>query len=228
MRIRRLLAAGLLAGAVVVLLPQAAFADPGKEVAEHLRHCTEEALHDTEGTTGTELQKALEDCHKASSIVLPAKPEMIWGTLAFLIVAGALLKFAFPAMKKTLAEREAKIRGDIEGAEHARAEAERELADYRSKLANAQTEANRIIEESRVQAEQVRRDVLARADEEAAAVKTRAEEDIRLATDRAQQELQSRVKDLSIELAEKVVERNLDPDTQRALIDSYIGQVGSN
>ena len=36
------------------------------------------------------------------------------------------------------------------------------------------------------------------------------------------------MKDLSIELAEKVVEHNLDADTQRALIDSYIAQVGSN
>ena len=47
-------------------------------------------------------------------------------------------------------------------------------------------------------------------------------DDIRLATERAQADLQASVKDLSIELAEKVVEHNLDADTQRALIDSYI------
>ena len=50
----------------------------------------------------------------------------------------------------------------------------------------------------------------------------RATDDIRLATERAQADLQASVKDLSIELAEKVVEHNLDADTQRALIDSYI------
>ena len=41
-------------------------------------------------------------------------------------------------------------------------------------------------------------------------------------------DLQGRVAELSIELAEKVVEHNLDRDTQTALIESYINQVGSN
>jgi len=41
-------------------------------------------------------------------------------------------------------------------------------------------------------------------------------------------DLQSKVAELSIELAEKVVERNLDRQTQTALIESYINQVGSN
>ena len=36
------------------------------------------------------------------------------------------------------------------------------------------------------------------------------------------------VTQLSIELAEHIVERNLDRDTQLRLIDSYINQVGSN
>jgi F0F1-type ATP synthase membrane subunit b/b' len=36
------------------------------------------------------------------------------------------------------------------------------------------------------------------------------------------------VADLSIELAEKIVERNLDRDTQLALVESYIEQVGSS
>jgi F0F1-type ATP synthase membrane subunit b/b' len=40
-------------------------------------------------------------------------------------------------------------------------------------------------------------------------------------------DLRAQVADLSIGLAEKVVERNLDRDTQRALIDSYIDSVGS-
>jgi F0F1-type ATP synthase membrane subunit b/b' len=40
-------------------------------------------------------------------------------------------------------------------------------------------------------------------------------------------DLQSRVADLAIELAEKVVERNLDRDTNLALIEAYINQVAS-
>ena len=59
-------------------------------------------------------------------------PELIWGSLAFLIVLGVLVKFAFPTLKKTLQDRQDKIREDLEGAETAKAEAERERDDYRA------------------------------------------------------------------------------------------------
>jgi F-type H+-transporting ATPase subunit b len=73
----------------------------------------------------------------------------------------------------------------------------------------------------------VRKDLIARAEADAADVRARSREDIRLATDRAMSELQERLADLSIEIAEKVVERNLDRETQMALIESYINQVAS-
>jgi len=159
---------------------------------------------------------------------VPAAPELLWGSIAFLIVLGVLVKFAFPTLKKTMSDRQDKIRQDLEGAESARLEAEREREDYRQKVQESRQEAVEILEAARGDAERVRADILARAENEATEIKARANEDIRLATERAQADLQASVKDLSIELAEKVVERNLDPETQRALIDSYIAQVGSN
>jgi F0F1-type ATP synthase membrane subunit b/b' len=41
-------------------------------------------------------------------------------------------------------------------------------------------------------------------------------------------QLRTDVAQLSIDLAERIVERNLDRDTQRQLVDSFIDQVGSN
>ncbi len=127
-----------------------------------------------------------------------------------------------------MADRQDKIRQDLEGAEAAKAEAEHERDDYRQKIQDSRQESVEILEAARGDAERVRADIIARAETEANEIKARATEDIRLATERAQADLQASVKDLSIELAEKVVEHNLDADTQRALIDSYIAQVGSN
>jgi F-type H+-transporting ATPase subunit b len=230
MRIRRLLAAALIAGGSLFVLAQPAFAaDPGTEEGEHLAECVGEALEAYEkNENASDLRNAIDDCHKAKSIVVPAAPELLWGSLAFLIVLGVLVKFAFPTLKKTMADRSEKIRSDLDGAAAAKAQAEEELASYRSQLANARNEGQELIEAARADAERVRADLIARAEAEAAEIKARATEDIRLATERAQADLQASVKDLSIELAEKVVEHNLDPETQRALIDSYISQVGSN
>ena len=46
------------------------------------------------------------------------------------------------------------------------------------------------------------------------------------ATERAMAELQSQVATLSVDLAERVVQRNLDRDTQQALVESFINEVG--
>ena len=50
----------------------------------------------------------------AISAADPEVGEIIWGGLAFLIVAFGLIKFGFPALRKGLADREAKIREDLE------------------------------------------------------------------------------------------------------------------
>jgi F-type H+-transporting ATPase subunit b len=230
MRIRRLLAAALIAGSALFVLAQPAFAeDPGTAAGKELSECLEKALSSyKQDHNGGDLKNAVDDCHKAKSIVVPAAPELLWGSLAFLIVLGVLVKFAFPTLKKTMADRSEKIRSDLDGAASAKAQAEEELATYRSQLANSRNEGQELIEAARADAERVRADLIARAEAEAAEIKARATDDIRLATERAQADLQSSVKDLSIELAEKVVERNLDRQTQTALIESYINQVGSN
>jgi F-type H+-transporting ATPase subunit b len=228
MRIRRLLAAALLGGAMLFTLAPPAGANPSVDANKNLAACVSKAVNSYHKDSSVDLEASIEDCHKATSILLPAGPELLWGSLAFLIVLGVLVKFAFPTLKKTMSDRQDRIRQDLEGAEAAKAEAERERDDYRQKIQESRQEAVEILEAARGDAERVRADIIARAEVEANDIKARANEDIRLATERAQADLQASVKDLSIELAEKVVERNLDPETQRALIDSYIAQVGSN
>jgi F-type H+-transporting ATPase subunit b len=233
MRIRRFLLAATIAGvAVFVAAAPASAEDPGKLHGEHLVHCVEEALHDNEEAIADEdyegFEADLENCSKSKSIIAPAQAELIWGTVAFAVVAFVLVKFAFPMIRKSLADREEKIRGDLERAEQARTEAEEEKRQFEAQLGDARAEGNRIVEEAREAAEQVRRDVTARAESEAAEIRNRAQQDAQLATQRAMSDLQQRVGEISIELAEKIVERNLDRDTQMALVESYISSVGTD
>jgi F-type H+-transporting ATPase subunit b len=223
MRIRRLLASGVLVGGLaLVVAPGVAHASTSKS---ELLECLEKAA---QKPTTAEVNSAAEDCYKAPNPVTPAVGEILWGGAAFLIVLFVLVKFAFPALKKGMKDREEKIREDLEAAERARTEAETEATQYRAQLADARGEAGRIIEEARQAADDVRKDLIARAEADAAEVRQRAQEDARLAAERAMADLQGRVSDLSIELAERIVERNLDRDTQIALIESYINEVGSS
>ncbi len=139
-----------------------------------------------------------------------------------------LAKFAFPALNKMLAARTEKIQGELEKAEQTRVQAEAELTDYRTQLAGARGEANRIIEESRKTADQLRRDLQAKAEQEAQATVARASEEIRAERDRVFQELKSQVGEIAVELAGRVVGKSLDKGAHDRLIDEYIDQVAAS
>ena len=163
---------------------------------------------------------------EASNPIIPEVDEIIWGAIAFVIVFGMLAWKAWPAIKKSLQDREDKIKGDLEHAESVRTQADNELKGYQAQLADARNEAGRIIEEARQSAETVRKDLIARAEVDAQGIRARASEDIKAASERAMADVQSKVSDLSIELAERIVQQNLDRATQIQLIENYINEVG--
>jgi F-type H+-transporting ATPase subunit b len=165
---------------------------------------------------------------EGKNVILPDTAELLYGTIAFLIVFGLLAKFAFPALNTMLAERTAKIQGEMEKAEVTRTEADKVLADYRSQLAGARDESNRIIEEARKTADQLRKDIQAKAEQEAQSTVARAQEEIRAERDRVFQELRGQVGDIAVELAGRVVGQTLDKGTHERLIDEYIDQVSSS
>jgi F-type H+-transporting ATPase subunit b len=164
---------------------------------------------------------------KSKNPILPSGAEIVWGVFSFLILFAILAKFAFPAVNKMMQDRTERIRNNLEEADRVRGEAEGILAEYKQQLADARSEANRIIEEARQAAEQLRQELLARADEEVAELRQRNMEDLRLAQDRAVSQLQNQVRGLAIDLAERVVAANLDRDRNLQLVDQYIAELNA-
>ena len=171
--------------------------------------------------------KTVDDCQASPNPLLPETNEILWGGGAFLLVLAGLSWVGYPAVKKTMNERTERIRGEIDEADRLKAEAATTLAQYQASVADAKAEAARIVDEARASAETVRADLVARAEAESNEIKAKAREDVEAGKARAIQELQAQVGDLTIALAEKVVERSLDDATNRQLIDSYINNLGN-
>ncbi len=158
----------------------------------------------------------------------PLKPEtaeLIWGAIFFVLLFLFISRVVLPRINATLAARQQAVAGQVTAAEETRAEADQVLAEYRAKLADAQGEAQRIIEEGRRTAEQIVADARGRAEGEAEAIVSRAQSDIQIERDRAIAALRSELAGLSIELASRVVGQSLDGDAQRALVDRYIDEL---
>jgi F-type H+-transporting ATPase subunit b len=154
--------------------------------------------------------------------------EVIWGTIAFLIVIGLLVWKAGPAIKTGLAKRPERIKGELDVAAANRAEAEARLADVKSAVADSDKEKERIVAEARETATKLTADTIARANSEAAAIRERAVTELASARRQAQADLTAEVSRLALGAAEKVVASNLTDSTQQSLIESYISQVGAN
>ena len=159
--------------------------------------------------------------------LLPDASELIWGTVAFVILLALMLKFVFPKLNETLEERGAAIQGRMEEAEAKYLEAERSKADYEASLADARGEADRIIEEAKSAADELRREARSRAEAEAAQIIERANAAVASERDRVLSELRGQVGALSVELASRIVEREVDASTHEALVDEYIEQLSS-
>ena len=159
--------------------------------------------------------------------IIPEIFELVYSLIAFVVLVLMFKKFGFPAVKKGMEARTERIRGDLEQAEKAKTDAESVLADYKKQLADARTESDKIIDEARKQAETVKADIVDKANKEAAEIKAKASADIDSARTAALASLQSSVAEIAIELAEKVVEKNLDREANKRLIDSFIAKVGS-
>jgi F-type H+-transporting ATPase subunit b len=159
------------------------------------------------------------------SLVLPETAELIAGIIAFAIVFFFVWKWALPTLNKTLETRQLAVSGELADAEKAKVEAESLLSDYRAQLADAKSEGNRILEDARVTAEQMKTDLLAKAESEADNIRGKARDDASAEKSRALSDARAQVGDISVELAGKIVGEALDANAHQALIDRYLADL---
>ena len=162
----------------------------------------------------------------SSSPILPAWPELIIGTIAFLIVFSVLAKVLMPRIQTTLAQRTDAIEGGIQRATDAQAEADRTLEQYRAQLSEARHEAARLREDAKEQGAQIIAEMREQAQAEARRITEAAQ--AQLAADRTQAlaALRTEVGTISVELASKIVGESLtDEARQHRLVDRFLDEL---
>ena len=163
-----------------------------------------------------------------NGVILPSDiNEVFWGSIAFFIVMGMVIWKGGPAIKTMWNGRIERISGEIDSAEAARSQAEADLAEVQSRIADADQERARIRAEAEQTAEAVKGQILAKADSDTVELAARTVADIEASKSQATADLQSEIGVLALGAAEEVVTRNLDAATQHQLIESYISSIGS-
>jgi F-type H+-transporting ATPase subunit b len=160
-------------------------------------------------------------------LLLPDISELIWGLVAFSILFAVMRALVFPRLNTMLDERRASIEGKLEAADAKLVEMEEAKRAYEANLGDARGEANRILEEAKAAADSVAKSIRASAEEEAKRIVERATAEANAERMRLLDELRGQVGVLSVQLAERIVERELDAATHSGLVDEYIQRLAA-
>lgn len=147
---------------------------------------------------------------------------IFWTILVFGVLLVVLWRLGWPALLKSVEDRERRIQQQLDEAERARAEAARLLEEHKRTIAAARNEAQELVAKARAVAEKERETLLAKAREEYEQLLARARKEIGAEKEKAILELRREAVDLSIAAASKLVEAKLDTDANRRLVMEYL------
>ena len=169
------------------------------------------------------LPAASEGGEEGGNMLLPETSDLVWGTVAFVIIAVVLLRYALPRFTKVLDERTRRIEEGLELADKAKED-----------QTNAELKAARLVEDARRDAAKIREDAQAQAQEIVAAAGEAAQGEAGKALDAAERQIQADkqaaqislrtdVGLLASSLAEKIVGEQLkDTELSARVIDRFL------
>ena len=150
--------------------------------------------------------------------------DSIFYAVCFLLLMWIIKVLAWKPVTKMMQDRADKISNDIDSAEKSRNDAAELVQKRQAALASSRSEAQKIVNDAKANGQQQREQIVTQAHVQT--LKQNAQKDIEQERQDALSNARNDVADLSIEIASKIIQRELKADDQKALIDSYIEGLG--
>ena len=162
-------------------------------------------------------------------LVTPGIGLIFWTTLFFLILLFILGKFAWPAILTAIKARNESIRQALDAAEKAKEEMAKLQSDNQKILAEAKAERDAMMKEAKQLKDKIIAEAKEQASEEGRKLVANARESIQAEKKAAIEDLKSQVANLSLDIAEKILKKNLeDSKAQKELISTLIKEADLN
>lgn len=161
-----------------------------------------------------------------NSLLIPAIPDLVWGSLAFIAVLVVVIWKFVPRMNALFDARADAIEGGLKRAEEAQAGAQQALENYTAQLAEARAEASRIRDAAREDAKKIRAELVEQATADAARIVANAQTQIEAERTGALVSLRAEVGTLALDLASGVIGEALDDDKRAiAYVDRFLADM---
>lgn len=153
-------------------------------------------------------------------------PTFIWTAVNLIILYVVLRLLLFKPVTAMMEKRTNTIKSNLEDAEKAKADAAQLKQDYELQLKNAASEADRIISEARAKAHNEYERIINEAKETANKILEESRAEIEYERQQMIKEMKNQVASLAIAAASKVLEANMDTESNRAIVDEFIDKAG--
>lgn len=152
--------------------------------------------------------------------------DIVFQLVIFIVLLALLKKFAWGPLMGIMKQREEFVVNEMEAAEKSRLEAAKLLEEQRALLKEARVDAQNLMEKAKAQGDAQRETIIADAKQDAERLKNSALLEIEQQKEKAVAAIRDQVTSLSVLIASKVIEKELNEKDQEKLIHDYIQEVG--
>ena len=145
--------------------------------------------------------------------------------IVFGILVWVTMKYIWPPLANAMDERAQKIADGLSAAERAKAELKDADARVAEEIRKARVQASEIVEKAQQQANQILDKAKADALLEAARQKATAQAEIDGMVGKAREQLRGQVAALAVQGARKIIQREINPDAHKALLDQLVSEI---
>lgn len=139
-----------------------------------------------------------------------------------LVLTWIFKKLLWDRVQKVLAARREQVDGLYQEAEEAKDAALKDKAEYEAKLSQADAEADTILKKASARAERRSDEIIENANRKAEETLKKADADIAQEKKKAMNDLKNEISEISVQIAETIVQREINEEDHRELIDSFI------
>lgn len=160
--------------------------------------------------------------------IIPDIQNLVLQLTSTLILFLIVRHFLYKPATELLAARSDKVYEEMAETKKQKEEAEATKREYEARLDQAKEESRTIVENAKQRGEQLKDEIIQEAKAEATQIKDKAISDIEREKEKVLDDLKSEVVDIAMLAASAVIEKDLDANTHKNMINKFIDEVGES
>ena len=138
-----------------------------------------------------------------------------------------LKKILFKPVTTFMEKRANNIKEMFDSAQSSKEQADAMKAELKKQLDKAIEEAEKIINDAKVRAEKQYEEILNKAKKDAKLLAEKAQRDIEIERKNTFDDLKAKIAGIALSAASKVIQKNIDTETNKKMVEQFIDEVGA-